>query len=118
MLSHCNPKKVFKIENACRDDDVLSKDNDEDLKNISPQNVIRLIDSFIQQMRQTRKTFLIHLFYSCGSYCYRTSIFMLQHPSFFAILEKKTNLDLFFSNWSYYTVFSMFGGGNYTVPLN
>jgi hypothetical protein len=55
MLSHCNPKKVFKIENGCKDGDVLSKDNDEDLKNISPQNVIRLIDSFIHKCAKQEK---------------------------------------------------------------
>ena len=32
-----------------------------DLKNTSPQNVIRPIDGFIEQMRQTRKTLALSL---------------------------------------------------------
>ncbi len=73
--------------------------NDEDLKNTSPQNVIRLIDSFIEQMRQTRKTLALALSLSISSIVLAPvaiglSIFLLQHPSFFAILERENEFGL------------------------
>jgi hypothetical protein len=52
---------------GCKYDDILSKDNNEDLKNTSPQNVIRLIDGFIEQMRQTKKTMALALSLSISS---------------------------------------------------
>ena len=93
-------QKVFNVKKRCKDDDVLSKNNDEDLKNISPQNVIRLIDGFIEQMRQTRKTMALALSLSISSIVVAPvaiglSIFMLQHPSFFAILERENEFGLF-----------------------
>jgi hypothetical protein len=77
----------------------LSKDNKEDLKSISPQNVIRLIDGFIEQMRQTRKTLALALSLSISSIVVAPvamglSIFLLQHPSFFAILERENEFGL------------------------
>ncbi|MDP9287166.1 MAG: hypothetical protein M3P08_03090 [Thermoproteota archaeon] len=77
----------------------MSKDNNEDLKNISPQNVIRLIDGFIEQMRQTRKTLALALSLSISSIVVAPvaiglSIFLLQHPSFFAILERANEFGL------------------------
>ena len=77
----------------------MSKDNKEDLKNTSPQNVIRLIDSFIEQMRQTRKTMALALSLSISSIVVAPvamglSIFLLQHPSFFAILERENEFGL------------------------
>ena len=77
----------------------MSGDNDEDLKNISAQNVIRLIDSFIEQMRQTRKTMALALSLSISSIVLAPvaiglSIFLLQHPSFFAILERENEFGL------------------------
>jgi hypothetical protein len=77
----------------------LSGDNDEDLKNTSPQNVIRLIDSFIEQMRQTKKTLALALSLSISSIVLAPvaiglSIFLLQHPSFFAILERENEFGL------------------------
>ena len=77
----------------------MSKDNHEDLKNTSPQNVIRLIDSFIEQMRQTRKTMALSLSLSISSIVVAPvsiglSIFLLQHPSFFAILERENEFGL------------------------
>jgi hypothetical protein len=77
----------------------LSKDNNEDLKSISPQNVIRLIDGFIEQMRQTRKTMALALSLSISSIVVAPvaiglSIFLLQHPSFFAILERENEFGL------------------------
>ena len=77
----------------------MSGDNDEDLKNTSAQNVIRLIDSFIEQMRQTRKTMALALSLSISSIVLAPvaiglSIFLLQHPSFFAILERENEFGL------------------------
>jgi hypothetical protein len=96
----------------------LRKDNNEDLKNTSPQNVIRLIDGFIEQMRQTRKTMALALSLSITSIVVAPvsiglSISLLQHPSSLLFLKEKMNFtrSCCFSNWSYYTVFSMFGGG-------
>jgi hypothetical protein len=78
----------------------LSKDNNEDLKNTSPQNVIRLIDGFIEQMRQTRKTMALALSLSITSIVVAPvsiglSISLLQHPSFFTILERENEFDSF-----------------------
>lgn len=77
----------------------MSGDTDEDLKNTSPQNVIRLIDSFIEQMRQTRKTMALALSLSISSIVLAPvaiglSIFLLQHPLFFAILERENEFGL------------------------
>ena len=76
----------------------MSKDNSEDL-NISPKNVVRLIDGFIEQMRQTRKTLALALSLSISSIVVAPvamglSIFLLQHPSFFAILERENEFGL------------------------
>jgi hypothetical protein len=76
----------------------LSKENDADL-NISPQNVIRLIDSFIEQMRQTRKTLALSLSLSISSmvvapFAIGLSIYLLQHRSFFTILERENEFGL------------------------
>ena len=92
-------QKVFNVKKRCKGDDILSKDNNEDLKNISPQNVIRLIDGFIEQMRQTRKTLALTLSLSISSIVVAPvamglSIFLLQHPSFFAILERENEFGL------------------------
>jgi hypothetical protein len=77
----------------------LSADNDGDLKNTSAQNVIRLIDGFIEQMRQTRKTMAVALSLAISSIVLAPvaiglSIFLLQHPSFFAILERENEFGL------------------------
>jgi hypothetical protein len=77
----------------------LSGNKDEDLKNISPQNVIRLIDGFIEHLRQTRKTLALALSLAISSIVLAPvaiglSIFLLQHPSFFAILERENEFGL------------------------
>jgi len=77
----------------------LSGDNNEDLKNISPQNAIRLIDSFIEQMSQTRKTLALAPSIAISSIVLAPvaiglSLFLLQHPSFFAILERENEFGL------------------------
>lgn len=66
---------------------------------ISPQNVVHLIDRFIEQMLQTRKILTITLFLSICSIIIAPvaaglSIYLLQHPTFFALLEKENEFGL------------------------
>jgi hypothetical protein len=80
----------------------LTADKDEELDNISPRNVVRLIDSFIEQMRQTRKTLALTLSLSISSIvitpvAIALSIFLLQHRSFFAVLEREYEFGLVLS---------------------
>jgi hypothetical protein len=63
-------------------------------ENISSRNVIRLIDSFIETMQDTKKTFALTLSLSIASIAITPvaiglSIFLLRHPLFFAILERE-----------------------------
>lgn len=72
----------------------MREGKNEDLDDISPQNVISLIDRFIDQMRQTRKTLALTLSLSIASIVVAPvaiglSIFLLQHPSFYADLVKE-----------------------------
>lgn len=74
-------------------------DKNEDLDNISRGNVVRLIDSFIEQMRQTRKTLALTLTLSILSIVIAPvaiglSIYLLQHPSFFSVLERENEFGL------------------------
>lgn len=76
----------------------MGADKGEDL-NISPSNVVRLIDSFIEQMRETRKTLAFTLSLSIASivitpFAIGLSIFLLQHPLFFAVLEREDQFGL------------------------
>ena len=80
----------------------MEADKNEDLDNISPRNVVRLIDSFIEQMHQTRKTLGLTLSLSISSIVITPvaiglSIFLLQHPSFFAVLEREYEFGLVLS---------------------
>ncbi|MGC1932382.1 MAG: hypothetical protein WA667_25705 [Candidatus Nitrosopolaris sp.] len=80
----------------------MGADKNEDLDNISPRNVVRLIDSFIEQMHQTRKTLALTLSLSISSIVIAPvaiglSIFLLQHPSFFAVLEREYEFGLVLS---------------------
>jgi membrane protein DedA with SNARE-associated domain len=75
------------------------EDKKEDLENISTGNVIRLIDNFIEQMQETRKTLTLTLSLSISSIVISPvaiglSIFLLQHPSFFAVLEREYEFGL------------------------
>ena len=68
----------------------VDKKNDD----ISPSNVVRLIDSFIEQMRQTRRSLALTLYLSISSVIIAPvavglSLFLLVHPSFFAVLERE-----------------------------
>jgi hypothetical protein len=76
------------------------KDNEyKDLDSVSPQNVVHLIDRFIEQMLQTRKILTMTLSLSICSIIIAPiaiglSIYLLQHPSFFALLERENELGL------------------------
>lgn len=77
------------------------KDNEKEDSddNVSPQNVVHLIDSFIEQMLQTRKILTMTLSLSICSIIIAPvaiglSIYLLQHPSFFALLEKENEFGL------------------------
>ena len=72
----------------------MKEDKNENFDNVSPQNVVHLIDSFIEKMLQTRKIFTITLYLSICSIIIAPvaaglSIYLLQHPTFFALLEKE-----------------------------
>ena len=69
---------------------------------LSPQNVISLIDGFIDQMRQTRKTLALTLSLSISSIVIAPvamglSIFLLQHSSFYGVLVKQDEFGLVLS---------------------
>jgi uncharacterized membrane protein len=76
-------------------------DDNEDLNhNTERQNVISLMDSFFEQLVQTRKTLVLVLSLSISSIVLAPlaiglSIFLFLHPSFFAILEKEEEFGLF-----------------------
>lgn len=77
----------------------MKEDKNENFDNVSPQNVVRLIDSFIERILQTRRIFTITL---CLSICSiiiapvaaGLSLYLLQHPTFFALLEKENEFGL------------------------
>jgi hypothetical protein len=74
-------------------------DKNEDVDNISRGNVVRLIDSFIEQMRQTRKTLALTLTLSILSIVIAPvaiglSIYLLRRPSFFSVLERENEFGL------------------------
>jgi hypothetical protein len=64
------------------------------------QNVISLMDSFIEQLSQTKKTLVLAFSLSISSIVLAPlavglSIFLILHPSFFAILEKEEEFGVF-----------------------
>jgi hypothetical protein len=80
----------------------LGADKKEDAENVSSRNVIRLIDSFIESMQETKKTFALTLSLSIASIAITPvaiglSIFLLRHPLFFAILEREYEFGLVLS---------------------
>jgi membrane protein DedA with SNARE-associated domain len=79
----------------------LREDKNEN-DDLSPQNVISLIDGFIDQMRQTRKTLALTLSLSISSIVIAPvamglSIFLLQHSSFYGVLVKQDEFGLVLS---------------------
>jgi hypothetical protein len=72
----------------------LGADKKEEVENISSGNVIRLIDSFIEKMQEAKKTMALTVSVSISSIAITPvaiglSIFLLQHPAFFAVLERE-----------------------------
>jgi hypothetical protein len=68
--------------------------------NAERQNVISLMDSFIEQLSQTKKTLILALSLSISSIVLAPlaiglSIFLFLHPSFFATLEREEEFGLF-----------------------
>jgi hypothetical protein len=77
----------------------LNEDN-EDVNNTNRQNVISLMDNFIEQLLQTRRTLVLAFSLSVSSIILAPlavglSIFLLLHPSFFVTLENEDEFGIF-----------------------
>jgi hypothetical protein len=77
----------------------LNEDN-ENVKNANRQNIISLIDNFIDQLLQARRTLLIAFSLSVSSIILAPlavglSVFLLLHPSFFVTLENEDEFGIF-----------------------
>jgi hypothetical protein len=81
---------------------VILNDDNEDTSNSTRQNVISLMDNFIEQLLRARKTLALAFTLSISSILLTPlaigiSIFLLLHPSFFVILEKEDGFGIFLS---------------------
>ena len=82
---------------------ILNKgSNEEDASNIARQNIISLMDNFIEQLLQARRTLIVAFTLSISSIILAPlavglSIFLLLHPSFFVALEKEDEFGIFLS---------------------
>jgi uncharacterized membrane protein len=82
---------------------ILNKgSNEEDVSNIARQNIISLMDNFIEQLLQARRTLIVAFTLSISSIILAPlavglSIFLLLHPSFFVALEKEDEFGIFLS---------------------
>jgi hypothetical protein len=67
----------------------LSEDNEHEETDVARQNVIDLVESFIEQIQQIRKTLLSVSISAVvlAPLAIGLAIFLLRHPSFFAILD-------------------------------
>jgi hypothetical protein len=80
---------------------ILNKgSNEEDASNIARQNIISLMDNFIEQLLQARRTLIVAFTLSVYSIILAPlavglSIFLLLHPSFFIALEKEDEFGIF-----------------------
>lgn len=77
----------------------MREGKNENLDDISRQNVINLIDRFIDQMRQTRKTLALTLSITICSIVIAPvaiglSVFLLEHASFYRVLVKEYEFGL------------------------
>jgi hypothetical protein len=75
-------------------------EDNEDRPNAGRHNVISLMDSFIEQLLQARKTLVLALSLSISSIilcplAIGLSIFLVTHRSFFAVLERESEFGLF-----------------------
>ena len=82
---------------------ILNKgSNEEDASNIARQNIISLMDNFIEQLLQARRTLIVAFTLSISSIILAPlaiglSIFLLLHPSFFIALENEDEFGIFLS---------------------
>ena len=103
-------EKDFKSQRLICDDVILNKDNNEDTKDDDNNdltertkrqnnNILSLIDSFIEQIFHMRRTLnfisISAIILSCLAIA--LSIFLLRHPSFFAVLELEDEFGLVLS---------------------
>jgi hypothetical protein len=80
---------------------ILNEGN-EDASNSARQNIISLMDNFIEQLLQTRRTLVLAFTLSVSSIILAPlavglSIFLLLHPSFFVALENEDEFGIFLS---------------------
>jgi len=72
-----------------RDDEKIANDDDDDLTTNARANLLTLMDTFIQQILNIRKT-LLGVSISAlilAPIAIGLSVYLIRHPSFFAILE-------------------------------
>ena len=77
----------------------MSSDNNEEKSNMSRHDVLSLLDNFIEQIHQIRRT-LIGVSISAlvlSPLAIALSIYLMLHPSFFAILEIENEFGLVLS---------------------
>jgi uncharacterized membrane protein len=79
---------------------ILNEDDNEDISNTARQNIISLMDNFIEQLLQARRTLIVAFTLSISSIILAPlaiglSIFLLLHPSFFIALEKEDEFGIF-----------------------
>jgi hypothetical protein len=77
----------------------MSSDNDEEKLNMSRHDILSLLDNFIEQIHQIRRT-LLGVSISAlilSPLAIALSIYLILHPSFFAILEIENEFGLVLS---------------------
>jgi uncharacterized membrane protein len=80
---------------------ILNEGNhEEDASNIASQNIISLMDNFIEQLLQARRTLVVAFTLSISSIILAPlavgiSIYLLLHPSFFVALENQDEFGIF-----------------------
>ncbi|HZA08347.1 MAG TPA: hypothetical protein VE619_11640 [Nitrososphaeraceae archaeon] len=77
-------------------------EDNEDVSNAARQNIISLMDNFIEQLLQTRRTLVLAFSLSVSSVILAPlgiglAAFLLLHPSFFTILENEDEFGIFLS---------------------
>jgi hypothetical protein len=99
-----NNQKIFKLQTLIFDDANLNAHNKDNKKNDGDQrtqrttsnNILSLIDSFIEQIFQMKRTLnaisISAVILACLAIA--LSIFLLRHPSFFAVLELENEFGL------------------------
>jgi uncharacterized membrane protein len=76
--------------------------HEEDASKIASQNIISLMDNFIEQLLQARRTLVVAFTLSVSSIILAPlavgiSIYLLLHPSFFVALENQDEFGIFLS---------------------